>query len=227
MIVFRLMPDGPDESDKTIDRKIHIKTFVDIPMADLEVVFPEKRLSMKPVDLIKVAMTAVSGLAVILVKLVMSAINPLLMLILIASLGAYAGRTIVGYRTSRARYEHVVTDALYNKSRDNGLGVRLYLVDCMEEQEWKEVLLGWVFLNRDGPSRNRELDRRCETWLADRFGVETDFDIRGALAKLKQLELATEDDGVWTACDLDTVLARLDRRWDDHFQFGRSGLSGT
>ena len=64
--------------------------------------------------------------------------------------------------------------------------------------------------------------------VADRFGVETDFDIRDALAKLKQLELVTEDDGVWTACDLDTVLARLDRRWDDHFQFGRSGwLSGT
>ena len=53
------------------------------------------------------------------------------------------------------------------------------------------------------------------------------YTVRDALAKLKQLELATEDDGVWTACDLDTVLARLDRRWDDHFQFGRSGLSGT
>ena len=227
VIVFRLMPDDPGGPDKTIDRKIHIKTFVDIPMADLEVVFPEKRLSMKPVDLIKVAMTALSGLAVVLVKLLMSAINPLLTLFLIASLGAYAGRTIVGYRTSRARYEHLVTDALYNKSRDNGLGVMLYLVDCMEEQEWKEVLLAWVLLDRDGPSRNRELDGRCERWLADRFGVETDFDIRDALAKLKQLELVTEDDGVWTACDLDTVLGRLDRRWDDHFQFGRSGLPGS
>ena len=41
----------------------------------------------------------------------------------------------------------------------------------------------------------------------------------------KQLDLVEEDDGVWTACDLDTVLAGLDRRWDDQFQFQRSGAS--
>ena len=231
VLVFRLKPDESDESDvsggsgELIDRTIHIKTFVDIPMADLEVVFPEKRLSMKPVDLIKVGMTAVSGLVVVVVKLIMSAVNPFLMLVLLGSLVAYGGRAIMGYRTSRARYEHLVTDALYTKSRDNGLGVVLFLVDCMEEQEWKEVLLGWVLLDRDGACGGRELDRRCEQWLKQRFGVETDFEISDALAKLQQLELVEESAGTWSACDLDTVLSRLDRLWDDQFQFRRSGGS--
>ena len=228
VLVFRLKPDESDESGgagELIDRTIHIKTFVDIPMADLEVVFPEKRLSMKPVDLIKVAITAVSGLVVVVVKLVMSAFNPFLMLVLLGSLVAYGGRAIMGYRTSRARYEHLVTDALYTKSRDNGLGVVLFLVDCMEEQEWKEVLLGWVLLDRDGACGGRELDRRCEQWLKQRFGVETDFEISDALAKLQQLELVEESAGTWSACDLDTVLSRLDRLWDDQFQFRRSGGS--
>ena len=228
VLVFRLKPDESDvseESGELIDRTIHIKTFVDIPMADLEVVFPEKRLSMKPVDLIKVAITAVSGLVVVAVKLIMSAVNPFLMVVLLGSLVAYGGRAIMGYRTSRARYEHLVTDALYTKSRDNGLGVVLFLVDCMEEQEWKEVLLGWVLLDRDGACGSRELDRRCERWLKERFGVETDFEISDALAKLLQLELVEESDGTWSACGLDTVLARLDRRWDDHFQFRRPGAT--
>jgi len=226
VLVFRLKPgesDVSEESGELIDRTIHIKTFVDIPMADLEVVFPEKRLSMKPVDLIKVAITAVSGLVVVAVKLIMSAVNPFLMVVLLGSLVAYGGRAIMGYRTSRARYEHLVTDALYSKSRDNGLGVVLFLVDCMEEQEWKEVLLGWVLLDRDGGCGGRELDRRCERWLKERFGVETDFEISDALAKLLQLELVEESDGSWSACDLDTVLSRLDRRWDDQFQFRRPG----
>ena len=36
---------------------------------------------------------------------------------------------------------------------------------------------------------------------------------------LSQLEMAEESEGVWRACDLETVLVRLDRRWDDQFQF--------
>jgi hypothetical protein len=89
----------------------------------------------------------------------------------------------------------------------------------MEEQEWKEVLLGWSMLDRDGPCGSRELDRRCERWLVERFGVETDFEISDALVKLSQLEMVEETEGVWSACDLETVLGRLDRRWDDQFQF--------
>jgi hypothetical protein len=37
--------------------------------------------------------------------------------------------------------------------------------------------------------------------------------------KLSQLEMVEETEGVWSACDLETVLGRLDRRWDDQFQF--------
>jgi hypothetical protein len=61
--------------------------------------------------------------------------------------------------------------------------------------------------------------------LKQRFGVETDFEISDALAKLQQLELVEESAGTWSACDLDTVLSRLDRLWDDQFQFRRSGGS--
>ncbi len=219
VLIFRLKP----EDEGAIDRSIHIKTFLEIPMADLEVVFPEKRLSMKPIDLIKVITTAVTGLAVVIFKLAAAAVtlNPLLLTVVLGSLGAYAGRAIVGYRTSRARYQHLVTDALYSKSLDNGLGVILYLVDCMEEQEWKEAMLAWILLDRDGPCPSAELDRRCEEWLHDQFAIETDFEIDDALGKLQDLELVALEGDLWRSCDLDTALARLDTRWDNYFNYSQ------
>ncbi|MDP7277618.1 MAG: TMEM143 family protein [Planctomycetaceae bacterium] len=220
ILMFRLK----SKDGEPIDRSIHVKTFLEIPMADLEVVFPAKRLSMKPIDLIKVITTAVTGLAVVIFKLAAAAVtlNPLLLVVVLGSLGAYAARAIVGYRTSRARYQHLVTDALYSKSLDNGLGVILYLVDCMEEQEWKEALLAWILLDRDGSCTPAELDRRCEEWLNHHFEIETDFEIDDALCKLQELELVAVEGDRWQACDLDTALARLDTKWDNYFCYSES-----
>ena len=79
VMVYRLLPDAKDRAATSIDRTIHIKTLVDIPMADLEVVFPEKRLSMKPVDLIKLITTTVTGVAIVTFKLMTAlVINPYL-----------------------------------------------------------------------------------------------------------------------------------------------------
>ncbi|MBO52848.1 MAG: hypothetical protein CMJ69_18945, partial [Planctomycetaceae bacterium] len=228
VMVYRLLPDGKDRAATSIDRTIHIKTLVDIPMADLEVVFPEKRLSMKPVDLIKLITTTVTGVAIVTFKLMTAlVINPYLLFILMGSLFAYVGRTVVGYRTSRARYEHLVTDALYAKSRDNGLGVVLFLVDCMEEQEWKEALLAWTMLDRNGPCDAEKLDKFCEAWLDETFNIKADFEVGDGLGKLLEFGLVSQNGELWSACDLDTALERLDTRWDNYFQFnGGSSSSG-
>ncbi|HAB14811.1 MAG TPA: hypothetical protein DCE47_24265, partial [Planctomycetaceae bacterium] len=226
VMVYRLLPDGKDSAATSIDRTIHIKTLVDIPMADLEVVFPEKRLSMKPVDLIKLITTTVTGVAIVSFKLMTAlVVNPYLLFILMGSLIAYVGRTVMGYRTSRARYEHLVTDALYAKSRDNGLGVVLFLVDCMEEQEWKEALLAWTMLDRNGPCDTEKVDKYCEEWLDEKFNIKTDFEVEDGLGKLLELDLVSKNGELWTACDLDTALERLDTRWDNYFQYNSDSPS--
>lgn len=213
VLLYRLKSD-----DETADRSIQIRTFRDIPMADLEVVFPEKRLSMKPVDLVKVVGTAVSGTAFIIAKLVISVFSPWLLFLLLGSLGVYAGRTIAGFKASRDRYRHLVTNALFARSLDNGMGVILFLVDCMEEQEWKEMALAWFLLESEGPCRASELDRRCERWLADRFDVETDFEVSDALRRLEQLQLVRVDGQTWQACPLEQACQKLDACWEEHVE---------
>ena len=90
----------------------------------------------------------------------------------------------------------------------------MFLVDCMEEQEWKEMTLAWFLLESEGPCRSDELDRRCEEWIADRFDVETDFDVSDALQRLGQLQLVKAEGQTWQAHSLDQALQELDACWD-------------
>ncbi len=48
---------------------IFIKTFRDIPMADLEVVFPERRIGLEPVDLLKFTATGCIGIVTAIINL--------------------------------------------------------------------------------------------------------------------------------------------------------------
>lgn len=43
-------------------RNIHVKRFDDIPMADTEMIFPDKRVYVKPIVLIQLLVTLVLGL---------------------------------------------------------------------------------------------------------------------------------------------------------------------
>lgn len=43
-------------------RNIHVKRFSDIPMADVEMVFPEKKIWLKPIMFIQLAATLIAGL---------------------------------------------------------------------------------------------------------------------------------------------------------------------
>jgi len=104
VILFRFAP-PPDaeeaESASEEYRKIFVKAFRDIPMADLEVVFPAKRISMELVDLIKLIVIGAVGFVVVLFKLAFTAaLNPLLLLAALVSVGGYAGKIFVGFKAA-------------------------------------------------------------------------------------------------------------------------------
>lgn len=210
------------ETEAERDLAIHIKAFREIPMADLEVVFPEKRISMKPVDLIKLIVTGSIGLVMVTVKfLFAAALNPVVALAALATVGGYAGKIFVGFKISKDRYQHLVTNSLYNKNLDNDLGVVFYLMDSLEEQELKEAVLAYFFLWTTGECTEEELDGHCEQFLHEQFGVEVDFEADDALEKLRRDNLITEIDGRFRANPLDDALRRLDEKWDNYFTYNQ------
>lgn len=44
-------------------RNINIKSFADVPMADCEIIFPEKKVHYKPIVLIQLAITLITAVA--------------------------------------------------------------------------------------------------------------------------------------------------------------------
>jgi hypothetical protein len=209
------------------DQSIHIKAFNDIPMADLEVVFPEKKISMKPLDLVKLSATGGIGFFMVLTKVVVqAALNPVLALAALGTMAGYASKVLMGFKVSRDRYQHVVTTSLYDKNRDNNLGVIFFLMDSLEEQELKETLLAYYILWRDGTLKQSELDSRCEEFLHARCGVEVDFEVADALEKLAHEGLVTCSGTHYSAIPLDQALAKLDLQWDNYFQFNGVSIAG-
>jgi len=224
VILFRYATPKPRSKRKPAppkDRSIHIKQFRDIPMADLEAVYPEKRLSMKPVDLIKLGITALIGIAVLASRFIFKAamLGPVFAIVALATLVCYSAKVIVGWRNSRNRYEQLVTHLLYDKNLDNDLGVILSLMDSLEEQEFKEALLAYYFLWREGPLNLSQLDGKCERFVKDQFDVEVDFEVDDALDKLIAESLVTESGGLYHCVSLLEACEILDNKWDSYFLY--------
>lgn len=209
----------PEEENTEPDPTICIKAFRDIPMADLEVVFPEKKISMKPLDLIKLVITGAIGLVLFVMKFAFAALlNPVVLLAALATVGGYATKVFFGFKASRDRYQYLVTQSLYHKNLDNDLGVIFYLMDSLESQEFKEAVLAYYCLLTNGESTADELDAYCEQVVHEAFDIEIDFEIEDALTKLTRDELAELGDGCYRAVSIPEALRKLDAKWDDFFQ---------
>ena len=225
ILLYRL--DASASGKETPDhesRAVHIKAFRGIPMADLEVVFPEKRISMQPVDLVKLVITGTVGLVVVATKLIFASVfNPVMAAAALATIAGYAAKVFMGFKVSRDRYQHLVTQSLYHKNQDNDLGVIFYLMDSLEDQEFKEAVLAYYFLWQQGELSEAELDRRCEAHLKQQFGADVDFEVDDALRKLHREGLITSHAGRFRACPIDEALQRLDHKWDNYFQFNAAG----
>ena len=79
----------------------------------------------------------------------------------------------------------------------------------------------------DAPSggwTQEELDRHVESFLLEKAGVDIDFEVDDALAKLKRLGLTLETPaGRYIAIQLPEALIRLDKAWDAFFEYSTSG----
>lgn len=220
------------------DWTIYIKMFKKIPLADSEIVFPEKKVRMKSFDLTMLMLTFTIGLAVVIQK---GFINPpenkTVLVIILTVLVSYIVKLFLGYRRARANYMARMTSELYHKSLDNDLGVLQYLVDALEEQEVKEATLAYFFLWNEGrPMTEEELDGRIESFVHEHFdGLEIDFEVDDALDKViekegpqphKHLPLIIVHEGagpdgvnLYEAKPLEEALRIIDEKWDNFYEY--------
>lgn len=137
-----------------------------------------------------------------------------------AALGAYLWKQFSNFKNRKILFMKALADNLYFRNLDNNVGVFHRLIDDAEEEESKEVILASYFLLTRGEATADQLDQVIEAWLQEQGSDAVDFEVSDALAKLKRLGLAEQqDDGRWRSVPLDAARAKLDVLWDDQFQF--------
>ena len=200
--------------------KIYVKVFKRIPQVDLEMLFPNTRISFHPLDKVKLAVTAgggtAAGVAGTATKL-LAATNPFTLAIAIAGLSAVIFRQVMGFFNTRNRYMMVLAQNLYFCSLANNLGALTLIADNAEEEDVKEDMLLYAFLAR-APSHYDALPAVKEAiaqFLKEHCGVSVAYDAEDALRRLIVDGLIrTDASGNLSAIAAEDARKHLDALWD-------------
>ena len=220
-----------------------IKLFQNVPKADLEMLFPNSEVRMRPLDkLIIGASAAVGGTVVLVTKLGAS-------LVLMASFlafyfglkdesveltkqslitfgigmgvfGSFVFKEWTKFKNRKIRFMKALSDNLYFKNLDNNAGVFHTLIDAAEEEDCKEALLAYTFLLQHGNEglTAEALDTQIEQWFKHTHNCELDFDIPDAMEKLIAMKLVTQQHERYVALPLNEAVKELDDYWDNIYQ---------
>ena len=221
-----------------------IKMFKDVPLEDLEILFPNSKVTMSLKDKLMLAIPAVAaGVPLLVTKVVPALIVAFVILSAylgvkgtveednlkqaiavfsaLGALGDFLFKQWSKYKTKKFLFQKELSDNLYFRNLVNNAGVFYSLIDSAEEEECKETFLAYYFLHiAEKGLSEEELDGRIETWMEEKHNCMMDFECGDALAKLRALELLIEtDDGLLDVTGFKEALAVLDRRWDAFFQY--------
>lgn len=213
-------------------RPIALKLFKNIPKADLEMLLPGTRVKMTLFDQGRIWLPTVSGIGLALFKMVAKGAALLalasfsgmvaFLALLIGTIG-YGVKAFFGYLRTKDKYQLNLTRSLYFQNLDNNAGVFFRLLDEAEEQEFREAIIAYWLLWRDGGDGGwtvRQIDEEAEQFIRERCRFEVDFEIDDALDKLCTMRLVEKLPGEkWRAIPLQAALAELDRAWDNIFAF--------
>jgi len=144
-------------------------------------------------------------------------------LIALGVLGAYLFRQYSSFVNKKIRYSKMLSDSLYFKNVGNNSGAFYSLLNSSEEEEFKETILAYAFLNRSKtPLTAEELDNQIESWFKTKLHTDLDFDVEDALFKLKNIGLGIETNGKWEVIPIHQALVRIDELWDGVFEYNIS-----
>jgi hypothetical protein len=220
-----------------------IKLFQNVPKADLEMLFPNSEVRMRPIDKVIIGASALVGGGVVLVTKLGASLLVLAGLfsywlglshqqVTISTqqlIGLAAGAGVLGgfafkewskFKNRKLRFMKALADNLYFKNLDNNAGVFHHLIDSAEEEECKESILAYYFLlTHQSPLTAKQLDRKIEHWFEQQFHLQIDFEISDALAKLLRFGIIVCEGDQYRALPIHAAKVKLDSQWDEIFSY--------
>lgn len=224
---------------------ILLKHFGDVPRTDLVTLHPGANPAMKRRDQLILGVPAVAGgiplltqlgPALVVIFTVLAAVfgfegahltddalkRALAALSGLVALGAFLMRQRLKFDRQKLFYQKQLADTVYFHTIANNAGVIDGLVGAAEEQDCKEAMLAYHALLAGGPMAKDALDKAVEAFLREAFGMDVDFEIGDAMAKLERLKLVTTSGETYAAVSTGDALARLDEAWDGYFSYRRN-----
>ncbi len=198
---------------------LQLKLARGIPAADLEMLLPNSKITMRKLDQAFIVLPALVSVIGIAGKVLLSLTALIAFGKFLAGLeenppAVSGGWAVVGagalgllsiaagaytkYQNRRLKYMKSYSDTLYFQTLDNEAGAFLRILDEAYEEEAKEAMLAYVVLS-EGPCEEPALDRAIEAWLGARIGTAFDFEVDDALHKLERLGIARREGQAWHA----------------------------
>ncbi|XP_056160395.1 uncharacterized protein LOC115686996 isoform X2 [Syzygium oleosum] len=181
-------------------KSLQVKIYERIPIPDLLVIFPHKRLSFRIIDTVRLDIATVLGLLAYIINykfedIVSSPSAIFLDAIAISALFIFLIRVVLGYKQTRDRYQLLVNRTLYEKTLASGFGSVHFLLDASEQQQYKEAILAYAILlkaNQDQVNARQCIGDKCEKFMYDTFKVQVDMPVDKAMDTLMRLGLVSE-----------------------------------
>ncbi|MFT7640292.1 MAG: hypothetical protein ACI9G1_002033 [Pirellulaceae bacterium] len=233
-VVFRLR-DHPRLDPEANTNAVYLKLFKNIPQMDIEMLLPGSRVKMTWLDQGKILVPTISGIAFTLFKLVkllsvglfLGLTNVLAFLGLVGGTLGYAVKSFFSYVSTRDKYRLNLTRSLYYQNLDNNAGVLFRVLNDAQEQELRELLLGYYVLWKhadDAGMSEGAIDKCAERLVKRWLEVDVDFEVGDAVQKLRALGLAECIGKRWRVVDAGEAKRRLDQRWDALYLYHQETL---
>ena len=237
---------GAPRRSRSLDRRklppgaVLLKCFRNIASGDLNALFPNARVVLSRTDVLFLGVPALAGGIPILLK-IYATITVLFLLLGfyfgvgaavgdgdtktalaalsgLVALGGFVTRQWVKYQRQSLKYQMELTDNIYYRNVNNNAGMFDYVIGAAEEQDCKEAFLAYHFLRvAAAPPTASELEARVETWLKARFGIDVEFEVSDALAKLERLGLIERRGERLVVLPIEAAFAELRGVWDGFF----------
>ncbi|KAJ6845331.1 uncharacterized protein M6B38_289820 [Iris pallida] len=181
-------------SKKMPKRGIYLKHFKNIPMADMELVLPEKtNPTLTPMDWVKFLVSGAVGLVTLVSSLHIPKVDLRVVAAILSAVVGYCVKVYFSFQQNIITYQSLITQSMYNKQLDSGRATLLHLCDDVIQQEVKEVIISYFVLMHQGKATIPELDLRCEKLIKEEFDDQCNFDVLDAVQKLEKLGIVARD----------------------------------
>ncbi|KAF9603759.1 hypothetical protein IFM89_037845 [Coptis chinensis] len=235
---------GQRETDDEAEiPSLKLKIYERIPIPDLPVVFPHKKLSFRILDTVRLDVASILGLLAFFLNYKFEDIRSspsaiLLDIIAVTAFVIYLSRLVLGYKQTRDRYQvsksphpiHIfqgpllqllVNRTLYEKTLASGFGSVHFLLDASEQQQYKEAILAYAVLLRAEEGQvtcQKFVGDTCEKFIYKNFKEKVEMPVNNAINTLLRLGLVTEvaTDGITRlhALPCSEGYEALKRYWD-------------